>query len=373
MIKRGIIILNILIAALFVICGTTKVYADSCDKYSIYVNNNKLDKNVQVQTINGFDYIPIDQMQTSLNLTVKEDKISKTIILVSKEKTVKIIDYISIEIDNSPSIKPDAPIVIKNNNIYIPIISVVDIFGWQVEVMDDVKCIRIKTVGSAIPVGKLLDSELNFQMEKGDTSSSKYPRVAYLTFDDGLDKKVTPLVLDILKKNDIKATFFILGNTIDKNKDLLKRIVDEGHSIGNHTYTHKKENIYSSAAGLKNEIDKTNTALYNAAGIITKLFRPPYGGTYIRNDKFKSVLNPYKIILWNIESMDSKSTGITSDEIINSVINQVKNKKSAVIIMHDSSTHMETVKALPTIIKYLKDNGFAILPIEENTSIYYEY
>lgn len=372
MIKRGIIILNILIAALFIICGATKVYADSCDKYSIYVNNNKLDKNVQVQTINGFDYIPIDIMQTSLNLTVKEDKVSKTIILISKEKTVKIIDYISIEIDNSPSIKLDVPIIIKNNNIYIPIISIIDIFGWQVEVMDDVKCIRIKTIDSAIPAGKLLDSELNLQVE-GASSSSKYPRVAYLTFDDGLDQKITPLVLDILKKNDIKATFFILGNTIDKNKDLLKRIVDEGHSIGNHTYTHKKENIYSSAAGLKNEIDKTNTALYNAVGVITKLFRPPYGGTYIRKDIFKSVLNSYRIILWNIESMDSKSSRITSNEIINSVINQVKDKKSAVIIMHDSGTHMETVKALPTIINYLKDNGFVILPIEESTSIYYEY
>lgn len=371
MIKREIIILYILIAALFIICGTTKVDADSCDKYSIYVNNSKLDKNVQVQIINGFDYIPINQMQTSLNLTVKEDEASKTINLVSKEKTFKINNGINIEIDGSPSIKLDVPIIIKNNKIYIPLISAVDIFGWQVEVMDDVKCIRIKTINSAVPAGKLLDSELNLQMVKGDSSSSKYPRVAYLTFDDGLDKKITPLILDILKKNDIKATFFILGKTIDKNKDLLKKVIAEGHSIGNHTYTHKKENIYSSAVGLKNEIDKTNAAIYNAVGITTKLFRPPYGGTYIRSDIFKSVLNPYRTILWNIDSMDSKSISITSDEIIDSVINQVKNKKSAVIIMHDSSTHMETVKALPAIIKYLKDNGFVILPIEENSNIYY--
>ncbi len=373
MIKRGIIILYILIAVLFIICGTTSVYADSCDKYSIYVNDSKLDKNVQVQTINYFDYIPINQMQTSLNLTVKEDKASNTIIFVAKEKTFKITDSINIKIDDNLSTKLDVPIIIKNNNIYISIISAVDIFGWQVEIMDDVKCIRIKTIENAVPAGKILDSELSLKLGKGDSLSPKYTKVAYLTFDDGLDKRVTPLILDILKKNDIKATFFILGNTIDKNKDLLKRMIEEGHSIGNHTYTHKKENIYSSAAGLKYEIDKTNKAIYNAVGATTKLFRPPYGGTYIRKDIFKSVLNQYRTILWNIDSMDSRSTNITSDEIIDSVISQVKNKKSAIIIMHDSGTHMETVKALPTIVKYLKDNGFAILPIEENTSIYYEY
>lgn len=365
--KREIIILYFLIAALLIIFGATNVYADSCDKYNIYVNNTKLNKNVQIRTINGFDYIPINQMQTSLNLTVKEDKTSKNITLISKEKTAKITDNINIEISGEMNIKLAVPIIIENNNIYIPIISAVDIFSWQVEVIDDIKCIRIKTNDSTIPAGKLIDSELE------GSKSSKYPKTAYLTFDDGLDKRVTPLILDILKKNDVKATFFILGNTIDKNKALLKRMIEEGHSIGNHTYTHKKENIYSSAAGLRYEIDKTNKAISNAGGISTKLFRPPYGGTYIRKNTFKSVLNPYKTILWNVDSRDSQSKGITSDKIIDSVIKQVKNKKSAVIIMHDSSTHMETVKALPAIIKYLKDNDFEILPIEENTNIYYKY
>ena len=84
-------------------------------------------------------------------------------------------------------------------------------------------------------------------------------------------------------------------------------MVAEGHSIGNHTYTHKKENIYNSAAGLRGEIDKTNDALFNAIGMTTRLFRPPYGGPYVRKIEFQEVLKPYKTILWNVDSKDSRA------------------------------------------------------------------
>lgn len=373
MIKREIIILYILIAAVFLLCSINDVYADGYDNYSIYVDNSKLDKNVVVKVFDGFDYIPINQMQSNLKLTIKEDKTSKSVIFKTQDKTITIIDAQNVAINNKLNSKLDAPLIVKDNIIYLPILSVVDIFGWQVEVMDDVRCIRIKTPSGVMSVGKLIDSELGLQMGKGNSASSPYPRVAYLTFDDGPDSRITPLVLDILKQNDIKATFFIMGKNVEKNKALLNRMREEGHSIGNHTYTHIKENIYSSAAGLKQEIEKTNAAIFNAVGITPKLFRPPYGGTYIRNEMFKPVLNSYRTVLWNVDSLDSKSLTIKSDEITRNVINQVKNKKSAVIIMHDSGTHMETVKALPAVIKYLKDNGFVILPIEESTSVYYEY
>ena len=88
--------------------------------------------------------------------------------------------------------------------------------------MDEVRCIRIKTLSDTTPVGKLIDIELNKTMAASKTGNANYPKVAYLTFDDGLDSKVTPIILDILKQQDVKATFFILGNTIEKNTSLLK-------------------------------------------------------------------------------------------------------------------------------------------------------
>lgn len=367
MIKREIIILTIILTAIFLCCGTVFVSAADYEQYSIYVNDKKLDAAASIRVFNGFTYLPLNKIKENLNITVHEDKISNSVLITNNTKSIKILKTTEVEINGSTKIQLDAPLIFSDNNIYLPILAIVDILDYEVEVMDDVKCIRIKTSRDAIPVGKLMDAELN----KAENSS--YPRVAYLTFDDGLDSKVTPIILDILKQQDVKATFFIVGNTVEKNKSLLNRMIDEGHSIGNHSYTHNKESLYRSGSSLKEEIDKTNKVLYEAAGITISLFRPPYGGTYIKRGELKAVLNPYRTILWNVDSMDSRSRDISSAEILNNIISQVKNKKSAVIIMHDSGTHMETAKALPDIIKYLKENGFTILPILEDTSIYYQY
>lgn len=363
MIKREIIILTIIFAAMFLIFGTVPVSAESETQYGVYINNTKLDKNITVNSINGFDYIPLDQIKTGLNVTVSQDKSNNIITITSGKNTIKITQDSWVEANGKPKMQMDVPLVIKDNHIYFPVLALVDLLSFEIDVMDEIKCIRVKTLDNAVPAGKLVDAQLGSTMAAA-ASNLNSPKVAYLTFDDGIDSKITPMILDILKKEDIKATFFIIGNTVEKNKSILKRMIDEGHSIGNHTYTHKKENIYSSGAGLKAEIEKTNKAFYDAAGLITNMFRPPYGGTYIRREELQAVLNPYRVILWNVDSMDSRSRDITSAEIVNHVINQVKNKRNANIIMHDSGTHIETVKALPEIIKYLKENGFTILPIE---------
>ncbi|MDF2893077.1 MAG: polysaccharide deacetylase [Clostridia bacterium] len=371
MIKREIIILSILITALFLLCGTVFVSAEDYDKYGIYVNNTKLDQSVKV--FEGFSYVPINNLKNSLNITIVEDQVNHSITITSGTKVIKITNNNLVEIDGSIQKHLDVPLVVKDNNIYFPILSLIDILGYQVETMDDIKCIRIKMRNETILAGSLIDSELNKTVAENKSDNAHLPKVAYLTFDDGLDSTVTPIILDILKQHEVKGTFFILGKTIEKNTDLLKRMVAEGHSIGNHTYTHKKEYIYSSATGLQAEIEKTNAALFKAAGITTSLFRPPYGGPYIRKDMFQEVLKPYKTILWNIDSRDSSARDVSREVILNNVKNQAKNKRSAVIIMHDSGTHIETAHALPEIIKYLKDEGFTIEPITESTNIYYEY
>ncbi|MDF2841153.1 MAG: polysaccharide deacetylase family protein [Clostridia bacterium] len=373
MIKREIIILTIFLAALFLFFGTSSVSADDYNNYGLFIDGTKLDGTSVARMFNGFTYVPLNKIKANINVAIVEDKTTNSITISNSTKSIKIINAVTVQLSDNTIMDLDAPLIFRDNNIYFPILGLIDLLGYEVEVMDDIRSIRIKTMGDAVLVGKLVDAELNKKLNAANAESSGYPRVAYLTFDDGLDSKVTPIILDTLKKEDVKATFFIIGKTIEKNKSLLLRMIEEGHSIGNHTFTHIKENIYSSGENLKREIDKTNTALFDAAGLVTSLFRPPYGGTYIKSDELKAVLNPYRTILWNVDSMDSKSRSIGSAEILSSVINQVKNKKSAVIIMHDSGTHMETAKALPDIIKYLKDNGFTIRPIMEDTNIYYQY
>jgi peptidoglycan-N-acetylglucosamine deacetylase len=369
MIKREIIILSIYMAALFLLLGTVLVSAEDYDKYEIYINTTKLDQNSVVSVVNGISYVPLNNMKNNLNLIIKEEKLNNSITIISGSKSIKITNSNLIEVNGSIQKQLDSPLIIKDNNIYFPVLGLIDILGYKIEIMDDVRCIRIKTSIDSTPAGKLIDIELGKTLAVSKIGNPYYPKVAYLTFDDGLDRKVTPIILDILKQYEVKATFFIVGNTIEKNTSLLKRMYSEGHSIGNHTYTHKKENIYQNAAGLRAEIEKTNAALFKAIGITTRLFRPPYGGPYVRGEQFQAVLIPYNTILWNVDSQDSKALNVSRDVILNKVINQVKNKRSAIIILHDSGTHIETAKALPDIIKYLKDNDFIIEAITEDTNI----
>ena len=373
MIRREIIIVCILLTAIFLTFNIDYVYADDYNNYGIFVNETKLDQNYFVSAFNGLSYIPLNKMKNNLNLTIIEDKTNNNITIISGEKTIEITMGSFIEINGGAQRQLDTPLIFKDNNIYFPMLCLIDILEYKVEPMDDIQCIRIKTSSDTTPVGKIIDTEMGKAIVTNKTVTANYPKVAYLTFDDGLNSKVTPIILDILKQNEVKATFFIVGNTIEKNTSLLKRVLAEGHSIGNHSYTHKKENLYVSAAGLKLEIDKTNTAIYNAIGITTRLFRPPYGGPYVKKAEFQEILKIYNTILWNVDSGDSKALNISRDVILSNIKNQVKNKRSAVIIMHDSATHVETALALPDIIRYLKDNNFIIEPITESTNIYYQY
>ena len=373
MIKREIIILSIFITAIFLSFNIVFTFAEDYDKYGIYVNTTKLDQSSCVSVFNGLSYVPLNKIKNNLDLTIKEETTNNSITITNGEKSIKITNSNLIEISGSVEKQLDTPLIFKDNNIYFPVLGLIDILGYKVDTMDDIKCIRIKTPRDITPVGKLIDIEMSKTIAAGKTDNTNYPKVAYLTFDDGLNSKVTPIILDILKQYEVKATFFILGNTVEKNTSLLKRMVEEGHSIGNHTYTHKKENLYNSAGGLRSEIDKTNAAIFNAIGITTKLFRPPYGGPYVRKAEFQEVLLPYSTILWNVDSEDSKALNVSRDIILNNIKKQVKNKKSVVIIMHDSGIHMETAMALPDIIKYLKDNGFMIEPITEGANIDYHY
>lgn len=241
--------------------------------------------------------------------------------------------------------------------IYIPALFIADYLGENQDRLQDIAFAartRKTDKKAAIDAGET----------KASAKDSKTGKVAYITFDDGLDSKVTPQILDVLKKYEIKATFFIIGNTVEKNKAVLKRMVEEGHNIGNHTYTHKKGIIYTDVNKFSEELGRTSKAIYSAVGIRTKLFRPPYGAPYIRGKDYKAALSDYKIVLWNVDSMDSRVKDITSSTIVETVKKQLKSKQKANILFHSTASRTETVKALPEIIEYLIDNGYSISRLE---------
>ncbi len=203
----------------------------------------------------------------------------------------------------------------------------------------------------------LLGVELTTETFAEEEEQIEYDGVVYLTFDDGPIAKFTEPILDTLKANGVKATFFELGLYVNENPNLAKRVHDEGHTIGSHSYSHKKE-IYSSFEKFKKEILDTETAIENATGEKPKFFRPPYGYKLPQNYKDFLAERGYEIILWNCESNDSRSGKLTPEYCLQTVKDTSKNKKEVTVIMHDTYNKQHTVDALQSIIDYFKELNY---------------
>ena len=188
----------------------------------------------------------------------------------------------------------------------------------------------------------------------------------FLTFDDGPSTSVTPYILDLLKEQNIKATFFVLGLKVEANPDLVKREYDEGHFIANHGYSHKYGDIYSSSQAVLDEYNKTNDAIKNALGnenYNSLVFRFPggsSGGPYhdIKQEA-KELLkqNGIASVDWNALTNDAAGAN-TKEKIMENFYNTVQDKTSIVILMHDASDKILTYECLPEMIQYFKDNGY---------------
>ena len=194
----------------------------------------------------------------------------------------------------------------------------------------------------------------------------------YLTFDDGPSNN-TSKILDILKQEDIKATFFLVNFNSSYNP-VVKRIYDEGHSIGIHSYTHNYKLIYSSVSAYFDDLNKMNDKIKTITGSDTKLLRFPGGSSNtissfnkgIMTTLVKEVTNAgYHYFDWNVDSSDAWSAR-NSNDVYNNVINNLK-KGTNIVLMHDLSSNEKTVNVLEKIIKNAKEKGYIFANITMNT------
>ena len=192
------------------------------------------------------------------------------------------------------------------------------------------------------------------------------PKRVFLTFDDGPTNQVTPYILDLLKNDDIKASFFVLGNRVDANPELVKREYEEGHFIGNHGYSHKYSAIYASADTVMEEYYRTNQSIRDAIGnqeYNSLAFRFPggsVGGYYDSLKKAtKQVLREKGIasVDWNALIGDSEGLN-TKEKLISRFYETVQNQNSVVLLMHDAADKILTYEVLPEIISYFRENGY---------------
>lgn len=212
-------------------------------------------------------------------------------------------------------------------------------------------------------------TELGSESEADNKESDK--TVAYLTFDDGPSEN-TGAILDILASYDIKATFFVVGKETDEAKELYKRIVDEGHTLGMHSYSHKYSVIYDSVEAFSSDVHKLQDLLVGVTGYKPELYRFPGGSSNLVSNismtEFIKYLNQEDITYfdWNVASGDATSQNVDVDTLVENVMNDVELYKTSVILMHDGVNKVTSVEALPIIIERLKEAGIEMKPIDSS-------
>ena len=196
-----------------------------------------------------------------------------------------------------------------------------------------------------------------------DITPYRTGKTVYLTFDDGPDDKNTPAVLDILREAGVKATFYVTGRQAEAHPDVLRRIYDEGHAIGNHSYDHRYEKLYPDVNGFLAEMERTDEIIYGILGVRPLILRAPGGTIGHFTAAYAPAIraNGYVEHDWNVSSADAAPGHPVAQDFIDNISSETDQEvaaRTAIILMHSSEGHEETVKALPKIIELLKAKGY---------------
>lgn len=359
-----------------------KVYVRDRKKPKIFINNKDIylcpgDKVVPslVKAIDNYD----GDISNRVKINILNDKIIYSVSDKSgnKREIVKNIIYKDIK---KPKIK------LKGN--YYMYLFLGDIYkepGYEVEDNCDLDIKDKVKINNNVNTNKIGEYEIIYTVKDKANNLEKVTRkvkvseknnagTIYLTFDDGPKSGTTDIILDILKEEGIKATFFVTGRGEDY---LIKRIYDEDHSIGLHTATHDYSYIYSSIGNYFNDLNRVQNRVKRITGYESKIIRFPGGSSNTVSRKYsegimsnltQEVINRgFKYFDWNISSGDAEWGEVDTIKIKNNVINNLRKDRVNMVLMHDVKN--QTKDCLKDIIKYGKDNGFIFDKITMDTDM----
>lgn len=186
--------------------------------------------------------------------------------------------------------------------------------------------------------------------------------VIALTFDDGPDPRYTPVILDYLRRYDAKATFFVIGRNAERFPDLLRRVVREGHEVGNHTYSHPLRLRQEDGGEIARELRKTEELVAALTGYQTRVFRPP-GGAYNAQLIATAKSLGYEIIIWSWTTNPSDAYAPGAPKIVQRVTENAT--PGDIVLLHDANGHLQTAVALPDILRILSEKGFRFVTVSE--------
>ena len=204
-------------------------------------------------------------------------------------------------------------------------------------------------------------------------SAVETTKKVYLTFDDGPGTQ-TAEILDILKKEKVKATFFVTGKEDSYSKKMYKRIVDEGHTLGMHSYSHIYDNIYKSEKAFSEDFNKLYNLLYDATGKYPEWYRFPGGSS---TETMKASLGSLVHVLenknvsyidWNVISPEAMNPKVSKKKMIDGIMSDVSGYDTAVVMLYDAANRPMTVKSLSSLIRKMKQKNYELLPIDQDTA-----
>lgn len=207
-----------------------------------------------------------------------------------------------------------------------------------------------------------------------NTACSSEEKIIYLTFDDGPTPKITEQVLDVLKAQEVKATFFIVGKEINGRESILKRIYEEGHGIGLHTFSHNFKIIYKNPESFIREMEKTNAAINTVLGttLDIKPIRFPGGSAGRLTQSFYAKLceKGYLIFDWNVDLKDGIKGNLSPECFLANAKKCSDKSVRKIILAHCNSNNKNTCEALDDIISYYKKQGYTFKAIDATTEPY---
>lgn len=216
-----------------------------------------------------------------------------------------------------------------------------------------------------------LENQNVWSESSGTTPADSGIHKVYLTFDDGPSAN-TDQILDILDEYGVKATFFVVGKA--GYNDQYRRIVEEGHTLGMHSYSHVYRDIYESVEAYGQDLEKLHTYLYELTGVDSRIVRLPGGSSNtVSKDKIQDIIaylgqQGMTYYDWNVSSGDAASGYVSAQQIADNVLNHVSEHHTSIVLMHDASGKNTTVEALPIILeKILESDNMVLLPITEDT------
>ncbi|MGL5575813.1 MAG: polysaccharide deacetylase family protein [Sarcina sp.] len=213
---------------------------------------------------------------------------------------------------------------------------------------------------------------LSIPVKASENSPSK---VIYLTFDDGISPKMTDTFINILNNENVKGTFFVIGNTLESNQEILKKLVDSGHGLGLHTYSHEAHLVYHSKESFINEMIKTQEIIKNLTDQHINIIRFPFGSKnhcFKLNDEWIDTIheNNMKIYDWNVDTHDGE---YPNNEPYNIYKSSISDKDNIILLMHCTSLNKNSAIALKQTIKYYKNKNYTFKIIDDSTPEMYSF